>query len=45
MTRKQKKMLTRIIVSALLLAVIRVWNPEGLWALCYLVPYAVIGWD
>ena len=52
LTKKQKKMLRRIIVSAVLLVLVKVLCalavlPEQGWltALCYLAPYAVIGWD
>jgi len=51
MTRKQKKMLFRILVSAVLLvaAYLISWKflPAGSWIslLLFLVPYAVIGWD
>lgn len=46
MTRKQKKTLLRILISTVLLAVIIFLPLEGwLRLLCFLVPYAVIGWD
>ncbi|MBP3509632.1 heavy metal translocating P-type ATPase [Oscillibacter sp.] len=52
LTKKQKKMLRRIIVSAVLLVLVKVLCatsilPEHglLTALCFLAPYAVIGWD
>ncbi len=51
MTRKQKKMLVRIIISFVILAAEMIFfgvsgAEIGIWELvCYLVPYAVIGWD
>ena len=52
MSKKQKKMVWRIIVSAVLLVLVKVLCalsilPERglLTALCFLAPYAVIGWD
>ena len=52
MSKKQKKMVRRIVVSAALLVLVKVLCalailPELglLTAACYLVPYAVIGWD
>ena len=52
LTKKQKKMLRRIIVSAVLLVLVKVLCAVGvlpeqglLTGLCYLAPYAVIGWD
>ena len=52
MSKKQKKMVWRIIVSAVLLVLVKVLCalsilPECglLTALCFLAPYAVIGWD
>ena len=46
MTRKQKKMLLRILVSAALLVAVKLVPLTGLLEfLAYLVPYAVIGWD
>ena len=52
LTKKQKKMLRRIIVSAVLLVLVKVLCalsvlPEYglLTAVCFLAPYAVIGWD
>lgn len=50
MTRKQKKMLLRIIASAVLLVAVAVlsrWLPEIGWLklLLYLLPYGVIGYD
>lgn len=46
MSKKQKKMLARILVSAVLLIVCVLLPVEG-WArlLVFLAPYAVIGWD
>ena len=49
LTRKQQKMLIRILTAAALLAIVKLLPPlpDGislLWLL-YLVPYAVIGWD
>lgn len=46
MNRKQKKMLVRILISAVLLAAAYLLPLEGVWSLmAFLVPYAVIGWD
>jgi Cd2+/Zn2+-exporting ATPase len=46
LSKKQKKMLWRILLAAALLIAVKLLPAEG-WmaALCYLVPYAVIGWD
>ena len=45
MTRKQKKVLFRIIISAILLVIVRLINPQGWLSLLYLIPYFVIGYD
>ena len=52
LTKKQKKMLRRIVISAVLLILVKVLCalsilPEHgvLTAVCFLAPYAVIGWD
>ena len=47
MKKKQKKVLYRIIAAAVLLVLVKLFGPEkGLpAALCYAVPYAVIGYD
>ena len=46
MSRKHKKMLARIIVSAALLIACALSPLEGIWRLLsFLAPYAVIGWD
>ncbi len=48
MTKKQKRMLRRILIAAALFVLLRVLTPQlsPLAALlAYLVPYAVIGWD
>ena len=52
LTKKQKKMLRRIVISAVLLVLVKVLCalsvlPEHglLTAVCFLAPYAVIGWD
>ena len=46
MTRKQKKVLCRIIVAAVLLIAALFVPVEGLWRLpVFLVPYLIIGWD
>lgn len=52
MSKKQKKMVRRIVISAVLLVLVKVLCglellPEQglLTAVCYLAPYAVIGWD
>ena len=49
LTRKQQKMLIRILTAAALLAIVKLLPPlpagiSLLWLL-YLVPYAVLGWD
>ena len=46
MSKKQKKMLARIIAAVVLLLVLR-WVPAqgALRAALYMIPYAVIGWD
>ena len=46
MTGKQKKMLARILVSAVLLVAAKLLPLSGAFQLvAFLVPYAVIGWD
>ena len=52
MSKKQKKMVRQIVISAVLLVLVKVLCglellPEQglLTAVCYLAPYAVIGWD
>ncbi|SDB05352.1 Cd2+/Zn2+-exporting ATPase [Ruminococcaceae bacterium FB2012] len=47
MKRKQKKVLIRIILSAVMLVALKIFAPEEGWiaALLYAVPYAVIGYD
>ena len=46
MSKKQKKMLIRIIVAAVLLVALHFIPLTGLWQLAaYLVPYLVAGWD
>lgn len=46
MTKKQKKVLIRIIAAAILLVILHFVPLEGLWlGLLYLIPYAVIGYD
>ena len=46
MTRKQKKILIRILIAAVLFAAAFLVPADGLWKLgLFLVPYAVIGWD
>ncbi len=46
MTRKQKKMLARIVTAAALFVLLRIWDPQGWQGLVlYLVPYAIVGWD
>lgn len=52
LTKKQKKMVRRILIAAVLLIAVKVLVgtsvlPEKglLTAICYLAPYAVIGWD
>ncbi len=46
MTKKQKKMLARILAAAVLFVILRVLDLEGwLGLVLYLVPYGIIGWD
>lgn len=46
MTKKQKKMLSRILISAVLFLLLYTVPRQGLVRLLlYLIPYAVIGWD
>ena len=46
MTKKQKKMRSRILLAAALLVGAKLLPVDGwLAALCFLAPYAVIGWD
>ncbi|MCH5255876.1 MAG: cadmium-translocating P-type ATPase [Lachnospiraceae bacterium] len=45
MSRKQKKVLFRIIISAILLIIIHLIEPEGWFSLLYLIPYFIIGYD
>ncbi len=46
MTVPQKRMLLRVLSSALLLACASALNLKGIWRLiAFLIPYAVIGWD
>lgn len=46
MTRKQKKMLIRIIISGVLLVAVSLLPLKGVLRLAaFIVPYAVIGWD
>lgn len=45
MTRKNKKTLIRIIISAILLIAVSFLPKTGWWQLFYLLPYIVIGWD
>lgn len=46
MTKKQKKVLVRILISAALLAVFAFLKPQGwLRYVCYLIPYLIIGYD
>ena len=46
LSRKEKKMLRRILLDAVLLIVVKLLPVEG-WiaAACYLVPYLIVGWD
>ena len=46
MTKKQKRMLVRILISGVLLVAAALLPVEG-WIrrLAFLIPYAVIGWD
>ena len=46
LTRKERKMLCRILTAAFLLILIKLLPLEGWMAtVCYLVPYLIIGWD
>lgn len=46
MTRKQNKMLARIIISGILLVIAAILPSKGVFRLAaFVVPYAVIGWD
>lgn len=46
MTKKQKKVLIRIAVAAVLMVILHFVPIEGVWkGLLYLIPYAVIGYD
>jgi Cd2+/Zn2+-exporting ATPase len=46
MTKKQKRELIRILLAAVLLAVLRLLDLQGGWGLvAYLIPYLIIGWD
>lgn len=46
MTKKQKKILGRILVTAALMPVIRFLPVEGVWQLLlYMIPYLIIGYD
>ena len=47
LSRKQRKMLCRILVAAVLLVIVKLLPADGisvLWLL-YLIPYGIIGWD
>ena len=46
MTKKQKKVLIRIIAAAVLLIAAALIPVKGLWRLpLFLIPYFIIGWD
>ena len=45
MTKKQKKMLRRILASAALAVLLAVLPPVGLWQLLWFVPYLLAGYD
>lgn len=46
MTRKQKKMLCRIVLAAVCMVVLHFIGPEGIWAYAlYLIPYLIVGYD
>ena len=45
MTKKQKKMLRRILLSAGMAAVLALLRPTGLWSLLWLLPYLTAGYD
>lgn len=45
MTKKQKKMLRRIVASAALAVLLAVLQPAGLWQLLWFAPYLLAGYD
>ena len=45
MTKKQKKMLRRILASAAMAVLLAVLQPVGLWQLLWFVPYLLAGYD
>ena len=46
MSKKQKRMLSRVLASAVLFVVVLLLPTEGwLRLLTFLIPYAIIGWD
>lgn len=45
MTKKQKKMLRRILASAAMAVALAVLQPTGLWQLLWLAPYLLAGYD
>ncbi len=45
MTKKQKKMLLRILASAALAVVLAALQPSGLWQLLWFAPYLLAGYD
>ena len=45
MTKKQKKMLRRIVTSAAMAVLLAVLQPVGLWQLLWFVPYLLAGYD
>lgn len=45
MNKKQKKNLIRIIVSAVLLIILAILKPQGIWGVLYFIPYGIIGYD
>lgn len=46
MNKKQKKVLIRIILSAVLIVGMSFLSPEGFWAfILYMIPYLIIGYD
>ena len=45
MTKKQRKMLRRILASAALAVLLAVLQPVGLWQLLWFVPYLLAGYD
>ena len=47
LTKKQKKMLWRILLAGILYLLLELWGPEGgpVSLLLHLIPYGLVGWD